>query len=344
MRIRLFWIKFFNWEYWPFSIVYIPIFFYWLWHALKARSLFYFSASNPSIETGGMSGESKYEILKKIPEEFIPTTIFIQCPADIELVKKEIKNKNISFPLIAKPDVGERGIWVEKISDESELENYCKKIKVNFLIQEFINFEVELGVFYLRHPDWEKGMVSSVVMKDFLKVKGDGITTIFELMSRYPRAAFQLKRLGEKNRQLMKYIPELNEVVELEPIGNHSRGTTFLDANYLIDKGLNSVFDNLSKKIEGFYFGRFDLKCTSIEDLMKGKNIKILELNGAGAEPGHIYQPGYSIINGYRDLFFHWKHMYEISIKNKTKGHPYMTFKEGWKKIQWIRAYNKKLN
>jgi len=341
MRIKLFFVKIFNWEYWPFHVVYFPLFFYWLWLSLKARSFFYFSAANPSIETGGMSGESKFEILKSIPEKFIPSTIFVRAGTDFIWLKEEIKRKSISYPLIVKPDIGERGNLVEKIKNETTLKEYWKKIKVNFLIQEFINFEVELGVFYYRHPDWENGIVSSVVKKDYLKVTGDGRSTIFELMTRYPRAAFQIKRLSSGNKAFMDYIPKADESIELEPIGNHCRGTTFLNGNDLIDERLTEVFDGISKKIEGFYYGRYDLKCRSIEDLKRGENIKIVELNGVGAEPAHIYHPGYSIIEGYKALFSHWKHMYEISRKNKERGHSYMTLKEGWQRWKWIRKYNR---
>jgi hypothetical protein len=62
----LFYIRYLNfmtrltqWEYWPFEVIYLPIFVYWLWLSVKARSLFFFSAANPSIENGGMLGESK---------------------------------------------------------------------------------------------------------------------------------------------------------------------------------------------------------------------------------------------------------------------------------------------
>jgi hypothetical protein len=341
MRVKLFFVKILNWEYWPFHVVYFPIFFYWLWLSLKARSLFYFSAANPSIETGGMLGESKFQILKRIPEKFIPSTIFIEAGLEFNTLKEKINRASMVYPLIAKPDVGERGNMVKKINNEIELNDYWKRIKVNFLIQEFINFEIELGVFYYRHPDWKDGLVSSVVVKDYLKVIGDGRSTIFDLMARYPRAAFQLERLSAQNRELMDFVPKENESIELEPIGNHSRGTTFLNGNYLIEEKLTAVFDRISKTIDGFYYGRYDLKCKSIEDLRQGEHIKIVELNGVGAEPAHIYHPGYSIIKGYKALFSHWKHMYEISRKNKEAGHPYLTLKEGWEKWKWIRQYNR---
>ena len=121
------------------------------------------------------------------------------------------------------------------------------------------------------------------------------------------------------------------------PIGNHSRGTKFLDANHLITSDLTRVFDRISQSIDGFYFGRFDLRCSTVADLYAGRNIKILELNGAGAEPAHIYQPGASIQAAYQALFHHWRVLYDISLENHRRGVAYMTLREVidlWQRIR----------
>jgi len=96
----------------------------------------------------------------------------------------------------------------------------------------------------------------------------------------------------------------------------------------------------VSKKIDGFYFGRFDLRCKSIEALKQGE-MKIMELNGAGAEPAHIYHPEASLWNAYKVLFTHWKAMYEISVINHKSGTPYLSFIEGIRVVKNIKKYNK---
>ena len=111
-------------------------------------------------------------------------------------------------------------------------------------------------------------------------------------------------------------------------IGNHCLGTKFLNANHLINDQLTAVFNKISHEIDGFYFGRYDLRCPSLSDLYEGKNIKIMELNGAGAEPAHIYQPGFSILEGWQVLLYHWHILYEISILNHKKGVAYLTLNE----------------
>src|SRR5690606_26485982 len=103
-----FFIRLRSWEYWPFGVVQLPLMFYWLWLWLKARSLFFFSASHPSILLGGMFGESKFQILKRVPEHLLPKTRFIRYPATHSELFSVLK-ENFTFPVIFKPDIGERG-------------------------------------------------------------------------------------------------------------------------------------------------------------------------------------------------------------------------------------------
>src|SRR2546430_15271244 len=53
IRIMQFFRKMFNWELWPFYVLYTPIGPVWFWYCLKARSFWFFSTSNPTITFGG---------------------------------------------------------------------------------------------------------------------------------------------------------------------------------------------------------------------------------------------------------------------------------------------------
>lgn len=336
-RINDFKHKLFNWEYWPFGIIYLPVIFYWLWKSIKARSLFFFSASNPSIDTGGFLGESKWHILQNIPNEFIPSTIFLKPDTPFEVISSQLISSRISYPLIVKPDMGERGRLVEKVKSAEELKKYTRSINLPFLIQEYVDLPIELGIFYYRFPGQEKGIISSIVQKEFLKLTGDGTSSVEELAEKIPRARFQINRLFRKDPSLQSRILQPGEILELEPIGNHCRGTAFIDGSKYIDCQLTAVIDELAKKIKGFYYGRFDLRCSTMEELKKGKNFKILELNGAGSEPGHIYDPEFSIFSAWKVLLSHWDVLYQISLENHANGIPFMTFPEVIKKISEIR-------
>lgn len=316
------------WEYWPFGIVQFPLFIYWLWLSLRARSLLFFSVSNPSIVLGGMFGESKNDVLKLIPDQYKPKTVLVKAPSTTQVVISLMKEHDFDFPVIFKPDLGERGFMVKKIISENQIETYLSSLNKDFLIQEFLDLPVELGVFYTRMPDQPEGYVNSVVIKDMLTVTGDGKSTLRELILDKPRAKLQWNKLKIAHADQLERIIPAGEEFTLNSIGNHSLGTTFLNGEHLINTKLSKTFDTISKQIDGFYFGRYDLRCSSIEELYEGK-IKIMELNGCGAEPAHIYHPGFSLWKAMSILFTHWKNIFLISIQNHKRGIAFTPFKEG---------------
>lgn len=341
-RFRRLYIKLFHWEYWPMWAVYFPVSFYYAYLSVRARSLFFFSASNPTIETGGMFFESKWKIFQLLPKEYFPSTIFIDESDSFDLIKQKMKDAFISFPVIAKPDRGERGWMVKKINSVSELEAYHRSAKISFLIQSYIDHPLEFSIFYYRHPNNENGIISSVTFKRLLTITGDGVSTVDELIKKNSRAFLQYKKLKQNKQIDFDRILKHDETEVLVPYGNHVRGAMFLDYNHIIDKNLIETFNSISKKIKGFYFGRFDLRCTSIEDLKQGKNISILELNGAGAEPAHIYDPGFSFFKAQLVLAKHYKMMFRAASENKKRGVEFMTYQlyRATKKME--KAYKQK--
>jgi len=332
-----FFIKLTNWEYWPFGIIQAPIFLMWAWYALKERSLFYFSASNPSILTGGMMGESKFDILKRIPDSVKPKTVLVKLPTDKTRLLEILRQSGFSFPVIFKPDLGERGWLVRRIKNEADIEKYLSEIKIDFIIQEFVDLPLEFGVFYTRFPSEQNGFVNSITGKEFLSVTGDGKRSLQELILEKDRAKIQWATLRQIYAEKLNEVVPLGDKIELISIGNHCLGTMFLNRNNLISPKLIATFDSISKQIEGFNFGRFDLRCQSVEDLENG-NIKILELNGCGAEPSHIYQPGSSLFAGVRALVTYWQNMYRVSRENHKRGVSYLSFSEGKRIYKQFKA------
>lgn len=330
-----------QWEFWPFWLFYIPVFIYYLLLSIRNRSLFFFTATDPTMDFGGMTGEEKSEIYKLMPKGSYPETLLITDDNRSEI--GQLGNR-IGYPLIAKPNIGERGLGVEIIRTVEALDQYSKKITVDFLLQELVQYPVELGVFYIRQPDEANGKITSVVMKKFLSVTGDGNRTVKELLELETRAQLQLNPTHPRFGHLMNQVPALKEEVIVEPIGNHCRGTMFLDVTHEADEKLNKAIDNLAKQIDGFYYGRFDLRCASLDDLRELKNYKVVELNGTGAEPGHIYQPGFRLLKAYKIVLWHFTQMASIARKNKKLGISYWRFGRGVKKMLDIRSYNRRLN
>jgi hypothetical protein len=101
---------------------------------------------------------------------------------------------------------------------------------------------------------------------------------------------------------------------------NLSRGGKLISLAHEKDERLLKVFDDLSHYTNHFYYGRYDIKCASVEDLKEGKNFYILEYNGCGAEPHHIYGDGNTLLQAYAILLQHWKVLYRISKYNHTHG------------------------
>jgi hypothetical protein len=315
-------------------VVYFPVSFYYIFLAIKARSFFFFSASNPTIETGGMFFESKWKIFELIPKKYFPSTIYIEETDTLNIVLGKLNTHNISFPIIAKPDRGERGWCVQKINNEFELKEYVNKINIPFLIQAYVDYPLEFSVFYFRNPKSNQGKVTSVTLKKLLTIKGDGSSTIEQLILKNDRAFLQYHHLKKNKSIEFSKILKKDEEEVLVPYGNHVLGAMFINYNYIIDQQLNNKFDEISKQIDGFYFGRFDLRCTSIEDLKQGKNISILELNGAGAEPAHIYDPNFSFLKAQQVIAQHYKMLYQASATNNKNGVAYMKYSDfkSWRK------------
>jgi len=320
-------IKLRSWEYWPWYVIYFPLIIYWVWLSAKARSFFFYSATNPAMKCGGLFGESKKQILDLLPKHLVPLTLLFNPEVSLAQVMGQLQENKLHFPVIAKPDIGERGILVEKIMNKEALASYISNAKYKFQIQEYVTAPLELGVFYFKFPHEMKGQVSSVVQKKMLTITGDGVSSIRELIVKNDRAKLQLGVLEDK-MNLDEVLP-LNIQKELVSIGNHCKGTTFLNGEALINDKLVEVFDNIHQQIEGFNYGRFDLRCESLAHLYQGK-FKIMELNGAASEPAHIYHPGFSLFTAYKVLFYHWRKLYEIGVANHKLGIPYLAPSIGW--------------
>lgn len=317
-----------NWEYWNTNVVYFPIFFYWIYLSIKARSLGFFNASNPRIVNGGFALESKKEIYDLIPKQYYPDTLFFKANTSWDHLLSIIENNTIDFPFIIKPDVGLQGLRVEKINSIKELKKYFNAINYDFLVQEYINYPLEIGLFYYRMPNENKGTITGIVYKDFLIVKGNGVNTIQELIEQNPRFALQLDTLKQKFGEKLKEVLPKDEALNLVPFGNHVRGSKFTDVSYWINEKLTETFNEICVQIPDFYFGRLDIMFQSREDLEQGINFSIVELNGAGSEPTHIYDPKHSIFFAWKEIIKHYDILYKISTFNHQKGHSYLNIKQ----------------
>lgn len=323
--------KLFHWEYWPIEVIYLPILPLWLYFSIKARSLFFFNAANPSIRNGGMAMESKMDIYNMIPPQYIPKTVLVHHSMDINAIIDKAENVGIHFPFIAKPDVGLKGLGVSKINSVNELKAYIAKFKDDFLIQELIHFPSEVGIFYVRMPHEEKGSITGIVSKDFLTVTGNGKESIAELCTKTYRSFNQISALKKTYEEKLNTILSEGEEFILVPFGSHTRGSKFADISHKLNKQLLDTINNICRQVPGFYFGRLDIRYNTFDELCEGKNMCIIEINGAGSIPTHIFDPEHSLFFAWYELIRHWKLLARISFANNKLGHPYMSFSESRK-------------
>jgi hypothetical protein len=332
-------IKIVDWEFWSTWLVYLPVLVCYPYWAARCHSIFFFAFANPKIPMGGLYGSSKYESLKHINASDKPATMLVKHGERADSVLSKMSLLNINFPIILKPDFGERGKGVELVRSEKQLRKTIPTHSSDFVIQEYLDMPFEAGVFYIKKPWEEKGKVTSIVVKGFLHVVGDGVQTIEELALKNKRAVLLWDKLSRTLKGDLSTILPIGELVTLEPIGNHSRGTAFNNGNHLINAHINAWAERIADHLPEFYYGRFDIRAPSAEDFSKGHSIKIMEVNGANAEPAHIYQEGASLFSGLATLVKYWHTIHLIARFNK-KNMPSVKFKDAlffyrrWQKIK----------
>jgi hypothetical protein len=321
-------IRLMNKEYWNANIYIAPVVVYVAYLAAKARSPLFFTAANPAIPTGGMVGEDKADISNWIPPQYRPKNCTIAASDSMENIKISLEKAHLQFPLIIKPAVGCRGLMVKKVENLSEIMEHILRFPTNFLIEEYIDYAVEAAVLYWKNPETGESGIQSIAGKKFLSVLGDGKQSVECLLLQNPRGILQMERLKIEKPALLKQIPRMDEKIIVEPIGNHCKGTKFLDYNQLITPEMVLSFDKIQADLPGIYLFRLDLKVPSILDLQAGKNIKILEINGVGSDPAHIFDPNTRFFEIWAAYFRLWKKIYEVSTALHRQGVPYMTLKE----------------
>lgn len=329
------------WEYLPWWVSNVPMYGFWLWFAARARHLVFFSNVNPAIPLGGAMGESKFDILQLLPPAILPKTILVRAGESFEQVELARQQAGIGYPLIAKPDVGERGFLVKKITRPEELRQHLARYPARFILQEFLVLPVETTVLFHRYPTGRFG-ITSVCVKEFLSVRGDGVSNVRQLMGKDARATFQLERFARESPEILEKTPADGETLLLEPIGNHCRGTKFLNGNHLIGERLLKAFEPICAALPGVCYGRFDLKCESLEALQRGE-VKVMELNGVFGEPAHVYDPAFGMWRAYRDFYRHWRLLFDLSKVQLHRGVRPTPHREAWRFVRQYFKYKKEM-
>jgi hypothetical protein len=300
---------------------YPPVVAWILLLGFRHRNPLLFTLANPGMDAGGLIDLNKFANLDAIQTtypEFVARTFKVTRP---EECRNFMNTNQLGYPIILKPNAGQRGIAVEVVRDESQLVDYFSRHEgKTLLLQEYID-GMEFGVFYMREPDQPTGRVFSINQKLFPVAEGNGVDTLETLILNHPRLHYMADYLLALHREKLQDVPAQDELVTLVEIGSHCRGSVFTEASEHITHELQKRMDRLSKAIPGYCFGRYDLRVPSIEDLRRGENLKILEANGVSSESANIYDPSYRLLDAYRIMFNQWQTAFRIGAKHRAQGH-----------------------
>ena len=315
-----------RWEFWPMHVFYLPVLLKYVSLSIRYRSFGLPMIANPGMHTGGLIGESKFETLAQLGRchpEFVADTYFVpfHSPEQQLAVIGRLRDENaVRFPLVFKPDVGQRGAGFKVIHSEEEAHAYVNRFPRDLLVQRYVPGPYEVGIFYYRFPNEDQGRIFAITEKVFPFIQGDGRHTFEELIHRDSRGSIVADIYLERFAAERGRILAAGETVRLVEAGNHCQGAIFLDGRRLHSAKLEETIDRISRSVPGFFVGRYDLRYASEEALQAGQGFQILELNGVSSEATSIYDPANSLWKAYRTLFRQWEIIFAIGDQNRKRG------------------------
>lgn len=314
------WRKWTHFEFWPAWFFYIPFYFYYIYLSLRTRSFFTPFYVNPAVHNGGILGESKWDFLKPLDSNHPATLKSIKINKDdsLETIFSQFHECQFKYPVILKPDVGQRGFAVRIIKNDEDLKHYRSEAQFDLILQSLSQYSCEAGLFYIRRPNEKNGIIYSITDKKFPSVVGDGKTALGDLIARDLRARKMLPTYFSRHKDQLDQIIPAGHKYFISECGNHCQGALFFDGRALITNQLTAVVDEISQRLPHFYFGRLDIRYKDAESLKKGLNFEIVEINGAGAEATHIWDPETTLLEAYKSLFNQWDILFSIGYQLKN--------------------------
>lgn len=331
-----------RWEFWPMWLFYVPVAVQVIGLSLRHRGLT-FTAANPGLPGSGLIGERKSLCLTTLqhnhPEHTARGRLIRHqddLPFQLQQIELFMNDHQLSYPIIAKPDFGQRGIDVKIVHSKQELVDYLNQSRYDTIVQEYVQGE-EFGVFYVRLPDTEQGEIFSITHKCFPELIGDGESTLRKLILEDPRTHYMARYLLDLHKDKLDQVLNHQERFTTVHIGSHCRGSLFLDGQQYHSDSVRDKIDQISQALPGFFFGRYDLRSPSIEAFMNGE-FKVLEVNGVTSEATHIYDPKHGLVHAYKVLFRQWQMAFHIGRQNMRDGHRALTLSDI---LQRLRIMNR---
>jgi membrane protein DedA with SNARE-associated domain len=342
-RLQLLARRWAQWEFWPAWLFYLPVVAYYGWLGLRYRSFTLPSAANPAIPTGGLVGESKcaiLDLLRRAHPRHVADGYLIDgqnVPERMHSLRQILCEREIILPFILKPDFGQRGNGVRLVRSMSAAFDYFEQVTAPVIVQRYAAGPRELGIFYYRFPNEPHGRIFSITEKIFPEIQGDGRRTIEQLILADPRAALIAQKYLTRFAARRAEVVAAGEKLKLVESGNHAQGCIFRDGAHLWTPQLEEAIDRISR-LQGFHIGRYDIRYASDDDLRRGENFQIVELNGAASEATNIYDARNSLGQAYRTLFAQWRLVFAIGNVNRRRAVATVSLRELWQ--EW-RKYSR---
>lgn len=337
-------------EFWPGWAFYAPIWAAAVMLAVRHRGIRLPLLANPGFQASGLVGEQKSLIFPQLRGEHsraIPKWIAVRhtgCSIEAQTIAIEaaLERRELAFPLVAKPDIGCRGAGVRPVADRAALRRYLADFPAGetFILQQMVDVIGEAGVFYVREPGTRRGRIISLTLKYFPHVVGDGQRSLRELILADPRAG-QVAHL-----YLSRFASDLDAVLPPGDVkrlvfsGSHSKGAIFKNGNRWITEAMCERFDAIADGLDGFHFGRFDVRFADFEAFCAGCDFSIIEINGAGAESTHIWDSTTGLFEAWRALIAQLQLLFRIGAINRSRGFQpegWRTFVQRWRRERQLR-------
>ena len=310
-------------EFWPGWLFYAPVVAQWIWLGLRYGDMSLPTAANPSIETGGLCGERKTEILDQITgpaRDWVAPYVTLLAGRDDPLAAAEASG--FTWPMVLKPDIGCNGTGVRLVASRAALAQAVSEFPrgVTLLLQQYVGGPGEAGLFYIRYPDEACGRLTSATIKLQPAVVGNGRSTLEQLVRADPRAGRVPHLYFGRLASRLAEVPPAGDVVPLVFTGNHCKGSVFLNGADIVTPALTQQVDRIARAIPNFHFGRVDIRFTSEAALKLGQGFTIIEVNGAGSEATHIWDARCTLREAYASQFRHYRAAWEIGRINRSRG------------------------
>jgi alpha-beta hydrolase superfamily lysophospholipase len=330
-------------EFWPTWLNHVLLAPTYVTQALRYRHPVVFTATNPGIAgAGGFVGERKSTLAAALEKAGAPLLPLVLLRAHSDDDRRLARARRIlekhpelgGYPVVLKPDRGERGAAVRVCRNEQDMAEQIRRVRTDMVMQKFDPAPNEVGLFWVRlHPPGEagdsgrEGMIFAITRKIFPRIVGDGKRTLRQLVLADDRFRVQEPVFARRFGRAIDLVPPEGERVRMGLAGNHVQGCRFEDGADLITDELSDAIDRICRSFPntdgspgGLDIGRFDIRYSDESELKAGCGFSVIELNGSSAEATIVYDPTRTWWWAIDVMSQQWGHAYRLGAMRRDMG------------------------